>query len=78
MRDYNDRKHLLLVSLIETISEATAEMDCEDTDAGVISTPVFRWAPQFDFDEEDMQTIRELAKEEGMDFSQILGEEEEE
>lgn len=78
MRDYNNRKHLLLVSLIETISEATVEMDCEDTDAGVVSTPVFRWTPQFDFDEEDMQTIRELAKEEGMDFSQLIGEEEEE
>ena len=75
--DYNDRKHILLVSLLETISEATTEMDIEEnTDCGTISTPVFRYEPQFDFTEEDIQTIREIANEEGMDFSQLLGEEE--
>lgn len=73
MRTYNDRKHLLLVNLLETIAYATTEVE-KDDDGMVI--PVFRWEPNFYFDEEDIQTIRELGEEEGMDFSQILGDDE--
>lgn len=79
MNDYNDRKHSLLLSIIETIADAVEEMEVdENTEAGTISVPVFRYQPQFEFTEEDMRTIRDLAEEEGMDFTKILGEEEEE
>lgn len=76
MNDYNKRKHLLLLELLRTINEATSEMDSEETDAGLVTIPSFRYEPTFEFDEEDIQTIRELADEEGEDFSLLLGDEE--
>ena len=77
MRDYNDRKHFLLLEIIRTIAEATTDLDIDpDTDAGTITIPIFRFQSQFEFDEEDMQTIRELAEEEGEDFTTLTGEEE--
>lgn len=77
MRNYNDRKHLLLMNILRTIAEATTEMDVdEETEAGTISVPVFRYQPQFEFDEEDMQTIRDLAEEEGEDFTTLTGDDE--
>ncbi len=77
MRSYEDRKHLLLVNVIRTIADATTDMDIDaETDAGTIASPVFRYMPSFEFDEEDMQTIRELAKEEGDDYTLLTGEDE--
>ena len=76
MNDYDKRKHLLLVSLLRTINEATSEMDSEETDAGLITIPSFRYEPTFEFDEEDIQTIKELSNEEGEDFSILTGDEE--
>lgn len=77
MRSYADRKHLLLVNIIRTMADATTDMDIDtETEAGAIASPVFRYMPQFEFDEEDMQTIRELAEEEGEDYSTITGEDE--
>lgn len=76
MNDYDKRKHLLLLSLLRTINEATSEMDSEETDAGLITIPSFRYEPTFEFDEEDIQTIKELSNEEGEDFSILTGDEE--
>lgn len=79
MRSYADRKHLLLVDIIRTMADATTEMDIDtETEAGTIASPVFRYMPQFEFDEEDMQTIRELAEEEGEDFTTLTGDEDDE
>lgn len=74
MNDYDKRKHLLLLELLRTINEATSEMDSEETDAGLITIPSFRYEPTFEFDEEEIQTIKELAKEEGEDFSILTNE----
>ncbi len=76
MNDYNKRKHLLLLSLLRTINEATLEIDSEETDEGLITIPSFRYEPTFEFNEEDIQTIREISDEEGEDFSCLLGDEE--
>ena len=76
MNDYDKRKHLLLISLLRTINEATSEIDSEETDAGLVTIPSFRYEPTFEFDEEDIQTIREISDEEGEDFSLLLGDEE--
>ena len=76
MNDYNNRKHLLLLSLLRTINEATSETDSEETDAGLVIIPSFRYEPTFEFEEEDIQTIRKISEEEGEDFSLLLGDEE--
>ncbi len=76
MNDYNKRKHLLLLNVLRTIAESTTEVETDpDTEAGTITIPVFRWQPQFEFDEEDIQTIKELSNEEGEDFSILTGDE---
>ena len=77
MKDLNTRKHLLLLNVLRTIADATTEVETDpDNEAGIITMPVFRWQPQFEFDEEDIQTIKELSNEEGEDFSILTGDEE--
>lgn len=76
MNDYDKRKHLLLLSLLRTINGATSEIDSEETDEGLITIPSFRYEPTFEFNEEDIQTIRQLSDEEGEDFSMLTGDEE--
>ena len=76
MNDYDKRKHLLLLSLLRTINGATSEIDSEETDEGLITIPSFRYEPTFEFNEEDIQTIRQLSDEDGEDFSMLTGDEE--
>ena len=76
MNDYDKRKHLLLLSLLRTINEATLEIDSEETEEGLVTIPSFRYEPTFEFNEEDIQTIREISDEEGEDFSMLTGDEE--
>lgn len=76
MNDYDKRKHLLLLSLLRTINEATSETDSEETEEGLVTIPSFRYEPTFEFNEEDIQTIREISDEEGEDFSMLTGDEE--
>lgn len=77
MKDLNTRKHLLLLNVLRTIAESTTEVETDpDAETGTITIPVFRWQPQFEFDEEDIQTIKELSNEEGEDFSILTGDEE--
>jgi hypothetical protein len=76
MNDYNKRKHLLLLSLLRTINEATLEIDSEETEEGLVTIPSFRYEPTFEFEEEDIQTIRKISEEEGEDFSMLTGDEE--
>ena len=63
----------LLERLLETICEATGDVEKEDTEAGLCVIPNFRWNPTFEFYEDDIETIKWLQEEnEGMlDFSQL-------
>lgn len=59
----------LLVSILETIADATDTMESEDTDCGTLHFPELRYIPTFEFTNEDIRLIKSLGKEEMMDFS---------
>lgn len=61
----------LLERLLETIAEATTDIVNIDTDAGPTIIPCFRYEPTFEFYEEDMEVIKWLQKENGLDYSNL-------
>ena len=61
----------LLCRLLDNINSATNDMETEDTDSGVIHYPNFRYMPTFEFEDDDIELIKELEAEEGVDFTNL-------
>lgn len=59
-----ERMKALLVDLLETIAQAIDGMDVGDYDCGELYIPHFRYEPSFEFTEDDVKTIKELAENE--------------
>ena len=60
----------LLESILTSICDATSSVEKDDTDAGLCVTPNFRYELNFEFYEDDIETIKRLQKESGdFDFT---------
>lgn len=66
-----ERIKKLLVSLLETLANATVGMETEDMDCGTLHFPVLRYTPTFEFSNDDIQLIKALGEEELEDFSTL-------
>lgn len=66
-----ERIKALLVSILETIADATVEMETGEMDCGTLHFPVLRYEPTFEFSDEDIQLIKTLGEEELEDFSAL-------
>lgn len=66
-----ERIKALLVSMLGTIAEAADMMESESTDCGIIHCPVWRYAPMFEFTDEDIQLIKSFGEDMGEDFSML-------
>lgn len=64
-----DKIEKLLVSILETIVDATESVEVESADCGVLHFPIFRYSPMFEFTDEDIQLIKELGEDNLEDFS---------
>jgi len=64
-----ERIRRLLVSMLETLADATIDMETEDMDCGTLHFPVLKYIPTFEFSDEDIRLIKTLGKEELEDFS---------
>ena len=60
--DKQDRILDLCLNMLETIAQATDGMEVGDYDYGELYTPHFRYEPSFEFTEDDVKTIKELAE----------------
>lgn len=60
---------ILLCELLQSICDATSEIEHEEGDETYI--PVFRYEPTFEFTAEDLHTIYTLAEEEMQDYSML-------
>lgn len=66
-----ERIKKLLVSLLETLANATVGMETEDMDCGTLHFPVLRYTPTFEFSNDDIRLIEALGEEELEDFSTL-------
>ena len=66
-----DKIRKLLVSMLQTLADATVDMDTDETDCGTIHYPVLKYTPTFELDDDDIQLIKTLGKEELEDFSTL-------
>lgn len=66
-----ERIRRLLVSMLETLANATVGMETEDMDCGKLHFPVLKYEPTFEFSDEDIQLIKTLGEEELEDFSTL-------
>lgn len=62
MKDKQDRISDLCLSMLETIAQATDGMEVGDYDCEELYIPHFRYEPSFEFTEDDVKTIKELAE----------------
>ena len=62
----------LLISILRTLSDATNDMEIDKgTDCGTLYYPVLRYMPTFEFDDDDIQLIKTLERDELEDFSTL-------
>lgn len=61
----------LLCDILREIAEAVSAMEVYESDAGTLHLPEFRYIPSFEFTDEDIQLIKEIAESEGEDFSTL-------
>lgn len=66
-----ERIRRLLVSILETLANATVDIETENTDCGTLHFPVLRYTPIFEFSNDDIQLIKTLGEEELEDFSAL-------
>lgn len=66
-----ERIKALLVSILETIAEATDGIAIDNTDCGRLHFPILRYAPTFEFTDEDIHLIKSLGEEAMEDFSTL-------
>ena len=64
-----DKIKKLLVSILETIADATESVEIENADCDILYFPILKYAPMFEFTDEDIQLIKELGKDSMEDFS---------
>ena len=64
-----DKIEKLLVSILETIVDATESVEVESADCGILYFPILKYAPMFEFTDEDIQLIKELGEDSMEDFS---------
>ena len=62
MKDKETRRDDLLAKLIGTIAESICGMEDDEYDYGHGWIPELRYVPYFEFDEEDIEIIKELAE----------------
>lgn len=62
----------LLINMLGTIADSINGMEKGDYDCGEVHTPSFRYEPSFEFDSEDIETIRELAENECEDAAIVF------
>lgn len=55
--------------MLETLEDATIDMETEDMDCGTLHFPVLKYIPTFEFSDEDIRLIKTLGEEELEDFS---------
>lgn len=55
--------------MLETLADATIDMETEDMDCGTLHFPVLKYIPTFEFSDEDIRLIKTLGEEELEDFS---------
>ena len=67
-----DKIEKLLVSILETIADATESVEVESADCGVLHFPMLKYAPVFEFTDEDIQLIKELGEDNLEDFSILI------
>lgn len=69
----NENKHKdLLVRILRDLSSAATGLELDDdTCCETWYAPEFRWMPTVSLTEDDRKLIRELAEEEGDDFSTL-------
>lgn len=67
-----DKIEKLLVSILETIADATESVEVESADCGVLHFPMLKYAPVFEFTYEDIQLIKELGEDNLEDFSILI------
>ena len=66
-------KKSLLGKILNSICEATDDIEEVDTDLGLCVIPNFRYEPVFEFTEDDLKLIKSLQDSEGIyDFSQLI------
>lgn len=61
----------LLASLLETLANATVDMEVEETDCGTLYCPILKYILTFEFSKQDIRLIKAIAKEELEDFSTL-------
>ena len=66
-----DKIERLLVSILEAIADATESVEVENTDCGVLHLPILKYAPVFEFTNEDIKLIRKLGDNNMEDFSML-------
>ena len=66
-----DKIERLLVSILETIADATESVEVESADCDVLHLPMLKYAPVFEFTDEDIQLIKELGDNNMEDFSML-------
>jgi len=73
-KDKNYERAQLLCNLLQTICEAANGVEEMETDAGTTRILSLRYEPTFEFFEDDVKIIKELAEEMGEEFPYILKE----
>ena len=66
-----DRIERLLVSILDAIADATESVEVENTDCGVLHLPMLKYAPVFEFTDEDIKLIKKLGDNNMEDFSML-------
>lgn len=56
------RIYNLCINLLETIADATIGMEVGDYDCGKLYSPILRYQPSFEFTKEEVETIKQIAK----------------
>ena len=73
-KDKNYERAQLLCNLLQTICEAANGVEEIETDAGTARILSFRFEPTFEFYEDDVRIIKELAEEMDEEFPYIIEE----
>ena len=66
-----DKIKALLVSMLDTLANASVGMETENMDCGTLHCPVLKYTPTFEFTDNDIQLIKTLGEEELEDFSTL-------
>lgn len=71
-QEEKDKAIILLRNILNSICEATENIEEVDTDFGLCVIPNFRYEPIFEFTEDDLKIIKSLQDSDVYDFSQLI------